>query len=206
MRNRRSQSAVQRLMAFLAIVVAVGCDRSTTDVGQPQNDERVIEVDRVSPEEQKQRLDELFGGTKKMERMRSAKSIVAYRVASRPYDLLTDDLKARVKPGEKIGSFPVLEGPATMSSDDVQQLLKILFDGRYLSSGLDACVIEPGIAVRFKCDDEDTIDVLLCFKCDQIMVLRGRKNFGDQNYALAALLPIFKPLFPNDEGFQQFSK
>jgi hypothetical protein len=158
----------------------------------------------ATPKQQK-RLHELFGDADTTERMREAKTVLAYRVAGRPREDLTAKVQSRVKSGESIGIYPILDGPVPMSRQDVNEALAILFNARNLSDAGPDCIIEPGIALRFQVDEE-TIDVLLCFKCNQIEVIRGKKKTFEDNHALGALAPLFLRLFPDDTELKRLSE
>ncbi|HEY1784511.1 MAG TPA: hypothetical protein VGG30_03145, partial [Pirellulales bacterium] len=67
------------------------------------------------------------------------------------------------------------------------------------------CKIEPGVGLRFT-DDSGSTDILLCFVCGQIAVVRGGKIVGDQDMGRSGLVAICKRLFPDDAEIQELGK
>jgi hypothetical protein len=67
-----------------------------------------------------------------------------------------------------------------------------------------ACKFLPGVGVRFEGTNSAT-DVLLCFMCGDVQVLREGKASGSVEDFFGMnqlLLPIVKKLFPDDKALQ----
>jgi len=198
------------LILLIGIAASEGCRNADSSNGVENNSEstgegnrRVVLREELTPDEQKQQFEWLFGDTETMERMRTAENVIAFRVGSRPLDALPEEVKARAKSGEEIGMYPVLDEPVEMNREDAKALRDYLLDGTNLSSLHAMCKLEPGVAARFVTGDKP-IDVLICFKCGQVSVKHGKFHGSGDYRGLTALLPLFQKLFPNDKELQEF--
>jgi hypothetical protein len=101
----------------------------------------------------------------------------------------------------KTGGYKDLAGPITVPAEVVAKLSGILGDRRTFSFNLaKGCEFDPGVRLRFIKSDK-SVDVLLCFHCLELQVVRDGKQQGGEDFdnQEAALIAIAKKLFPDDK-------
>lgn len=139
----------------------------------------------------------MFGGKKATETLSKPARVEAYRIEERQ----TTD-----KTVKAIGSYPVISGPVEVDADAAEKLRRVLLDaGSYQWETAKGCKFQPGVVVRFA--GKQTVDVLFCFSCDEIVVLVDAKRVGgeDIDNVRGQLLAIVKKLFPEDKAIQQLA-
>jgi len=150
---------------------------------------------RAMNEEMKKKA---FGGADNFELMNVASTVTACR-------LKHEEAAGRyVEPSEyEEGDF------TTASSAQVDRLKTVLADPTtYLVGGAKTCG-HPiyGVRLRFQAHD-GTIDLNLCFKCDDLAATRDGKLVGaaDFHRARRKLVTLCKELFPNDAEIQNLNE
>ncbi|MEK7466871.1 MAG: hypothetical protein AAB074_05595 [Planctomycetota bacterium] len=123
----------------------------------------------------------------------------------------------RIKPKEEHHiTGPRIEDQDVLgrSDEDIADLdmdLKgsLLDEGTYSFRSVKGCTFEPGLAFRIQSKKSGTIEILVCFSCDEVMITRipdgdakpePRKE--DCDGARPALLRIAKAAFPDDKVIQ----
>ena len=72
------------------------------------------------------------------------------------------------------------------------------------------CGLEPGVAFRIA-DGKNTVDVLICFKCDVLGYVVGGANevptsqYQDFDPVRAELVALTKEAFPNDADIRELA-
>jgi hypothetical protein len=106
--------------------------------------------------------------------------------------------------GATILSFPIVSGPVQVDSDLATSIATALADPKvYGWDYSKACFFDPGVALRFT-QGESVTEVLLCFSCDELLVVREGKALGkeDNDGARGPLVAAAKRLFPDDKEIQ----
>ena len=122
-------------------------------------------------------------------------------------DPATDDT-ATDNTAKKIADWPITAGPVTLDAQTAAELTAILTSpDTYLWDSAKGCEFDPGVAIRFT-DDAGSTDVLLCFSCDEMVIVRGGKRIGgeDTDSARKKLVAIAQRLFPDDAVIQALDK
>ncbi len=149
------------------------------------------------------RVRDLFGGEANVAPVLKPAKVEAFRVAS-----------ARIQPAgdavatKKIGDWPITSGPITVDAKTAAELTAVFSNpATYDWDSAKGCEFDPGVAFRFT-DESGSTDVLLCFSCDEMAVVRGGKRIGgeDTDSARQKLVAIAKRLFPQDEAIQALDK
>ena len=172
-------------LAGCAAIAAGGCAResssaATRDVGSV--DQRVVE---------------LFGGAESTGNILAPTKVEAFRVDGRPGE--------RSQTSKPFYGYPIVGAPVQVDADTSEELAEILMDANIYDWDLrKKCEFMPGVALRFTSAGSPT-EVLFCFSCDELMVVRDGKKVGYEDFdpARGRLLTIVKRLFPEDEKIQQ---
>jgi hypothetical protein len=147
------------------------------------------------PETPQQLLVKRFGGEQAFEIFQQPKTVQAYR--------LNGD--NRVSPPAKgIDGFEILSGPVAVFEEHAGELKKILTDPDiYYGGGVKACHFSPGVAIIYT-TEKGSLDVLLCFGCDQIEIHQNGKRVGGKDFdkAREAIVAVVKKMFPDDAEIQ----
>lgn len=101
---------------------------------------------------------------------------------------------------ERLHGYPVLAGPVPVDTAGIAELRDVLIrDDTYLWDVAKACEFLPGVLVRYR-EPGATLDVLLCFSCDELEVFADGKKAGHEDFdpRRADLVRIVKRLFPDD--------
>ena len=147
------------------------------------------------PETPQQLLVKLFGGEQAFEIFQQPKTVQAYRLNGHN----------RVSPPTKgIDGYEVLSGGVAVSEEHAGELKKILTDPDiYYWDRAKACVFSPGVAIIYT-SEKGSLDVLLCFGCDQIDIYQNGKRVGGEDFdkAREAIVAVVKKMFPDDAEIQ----
>jgi hypothetical protein len=165
----------------VAAVVAVAVGGATIVMGQKLS-ENVVK---------------LFGGNDGLQTVLAPERVEAYRVAARTAN---DD-----ESGQIIGGAKILSGSVAVDSETARALSDILKDPHtYGWDFAKGCKFDPGVAVRFTAG-ASTVDVILCFHCEELQVYLNEQNVGGEDFdaATAKLAAIVKRIFPDDEEIQK---
>ncbi len=140
----------------------------------------------------------IYGGPTGLTAIESPTKVEAYRVGEMQTGPLDDPAT--------IYGFPILSEPVAVDAASARELASLLADpGSYDWERGKACVLVPGVAVRFV-GATDTIDVLFCFHCDTLLAVRNGKvvagQEGDFDPIRPKLLAIMRRLFPSDDVIQ----
>lgn len=140
----------------------------------------------------------LFGGEDALSVVLAPEDVQAFRIES---PSVSNDEEAAAT---EIGGYPVTAGPIDVDDSAAKELAVMLRNpGTYDWPSAKGCTFEPGVAVRFT-GPSGTIDVLLCFSCDELKILRNGRIVGGEDFdnARPRLLAIVKRLFPDDAAIQ----
>jgi hypothetical protein len=150
------------------------------------------------PETPQQLLVKLFGGEQAFEIFLGPKTVQAYRLNGHN----------RVSPPAKgIDGYEILSGPVAVSEEHAGELKKILTDPDIYDwdphPGIKGCEFAPGVALIYA-SEKGSLDVLLCFGCDQIRTYQNGKIVGGKDFdkVRAAIVAVVKKMFPDDAEIQ----
>lgn len=158
----------------------------------------------------------VFGGPSNVADLRSATDVEAVRL---------DDDAFRLNEGERLrrgwtapqtrGAPPdfrphergIAFGPVVaVTSEDATRLSSALTTPGTYMSGSSACLFSPGVLVRFWVDDRP-IDVLICFRCEELAAFRGGRPVGPlTSFAQPPLLDAVRRVFPDDEALRALAE
>lgn len=122
----------------------------------------------------------------------AAESVTAYRL----------DPMGGAADARRLHGYAVTAGPIDVDEQSRGELASVLSsDGTYLWDIAKACEFMPGVLIRYQGGGE-TVDVLLCFSCDELEVYRAGKEVGHEDFdpRRADLVRVAKSLFPQDEA------
>jgi hypothetical protein len=150
------------------------------------------------------RVTELLGGPAAADHIRGAvpgTSVTAYRI----------DGMARIEGrtgGKSLHGYPILAGPVQVDATSQAELADVLLsDDTYLWDISKACEFLPGVLFRYESGGsaEATVDVLICFSCDELEVYVGSKQTGHEDFdpRRKDLVRIAQRLFPADKAIQK---
>jgi hypothetical protein len=144
------------------------------------------------------RLLTLFGDADHFAAIANPQKVEAFRIK---------DMTKPPDPGapSPIAGFTVLSGPVGVEAQLAKELSRILTDEKsYVWDKAKKCDPEYGVALRFV-GEKSSLDVLLCFQCDQLAVRSGGKGLGHKDFdpARPALVKLVKQIFPKDIEIQQ---
>lgn len=143
------------------------------------------------------RVQALYGGPSGWAAIEAPEKVTAYRIA-RPGEV------QHIRAPDLLAAFEILDGPRDVDADVAAELRAILAeDGIYDWERAKGCDFEPGVAFRFGKGGQD-LDVLFCFKCDELASYRGNTRVGGEDFDVARprLLALVKRVFPEDEKIQ----
>jgi hypothetical protein len=143
------------------------------------------------------RVVDLYGGADAWAAVASPEAATAYRVV-RP-GVLT-----YVRAPDTIDGYEITQGPVAVDAATARELATILGDDAiYDWERAKGCDFDPGVAVRFARAGRE-VDVLFCFKCDELAAFVGGRRVGGEDFDVARprLLAVFRRLFPHDEALQ----
>jgi hypothetical protein len=143
-------------------------------------------------------LVKLFGGQPTFDIFLEPKTVQAYRLNG--YNRVTP-------PAKGIDGFEILSGPVAISEEHAGELKKILTDPDIYywdpHPGIKGCEFAPGVALIYA-SEKGSLDVLLCFGCDQIRTYQNGKIVGGKDFdkVRAAIVAVVKKMFPDDAEIQ----
>jgi hypothetical protein len=145
-----------------------------------------------------------FLGDKAVDVLSAADRVEVYRIQGfRPDPQKKPDDKA-----EKIGGYMVLAKGKEQGKEFAGRLREVLFnDKTYLFDVAKLCIFDPGVAFRMR-KGEVTVEVLLCFSCDEVLVLTSeggkvaRRSHEDVDPMRAVLVKLAKEALPDDKDIQ----
>jgi hypothetical protein len=151
-------------------------------------------------------LVRLFGGRDGLALVSRFDRVEAARLAPIPRAVLETP-----KAFDHLANFPDASPPFAVPGPTARGLAAVLASP--LSDGWDpapaACgAPTPGVRLAFVRGGE-RLDVLLCFRCEVVLLYRdGRKNGVEdlERSAIARLIPLIKPLFPDDPVIQSLDR
>ena len=143
------------------------------------------------------RITKLFG--KSADYVSQADVVSAYRVS---YDKPTND--------NQIDGYTILSGPEIVETKLMNRLQALLLDPEcYDWNRHNLCKFYPGVALRFDRKSNRggalPVDVIFCFRCNDMKICRGGKQIGMVNIMGHAYLfiALMKQIFPRDAEFQK---
>jgi len=134
-----------------------------------------------------------FLGEERLRALVSAERVRAYRIDGR------GATPGAESSGERVGSFPVLEGPVDLDADLVHQIRTLAAkEESYDFASAKGCEFRPGFALELVSPKERPLFVLVCFECDEWAFLReGARVTEDlSREARAAFEKIARTSFP----------
>jgi hypothetical protein len=106
------------------------------------------------------------------------------------------------------GGFTASSAPVILDNETKSRVRALAFDWRSLAPQSSACLIEPGVGFRFSAT-RGTVEILVCFKCDQILVISRDQNGKVKNSVLGEFggmrrewSRVVKDLYPADAEIQ----
>jgi hypothetical protein len=150
------------------------------------------------------RVLKLFGGQENLAPVLKPVAVEAFRVRSRQLRPSEQPVAAE----NSIADWPILAGPIVVDPATRAELIAMLPNpNTYEWEALVACKIEPGVGLRFT-DRAGATEILLCFTCGQIAVVRGGEIVGHTDFGNGGgqFLAIAKRLFPDDAEIQELGK
>jgi hypothetical protein len=169
----------------------------TTPASSPTSS-RLAPLPVGPPETPQQLLVKLFGGQPTFDIFLQPKTLQAYRLNGHN----------RVTPPAKgIDGYEILSGPVAVSEEHAGELQKILTDPDIYywdpHPGIKGCEFAPGVALIYA-SEKGSLDVLLCFGCDQIRTYQNGKIVGGKDFdkVRAAIVAVVKKMFPDDAEIQ----
>ena len=173
------------VVCSLALAVASGC------TGRAK-------IETIDP-----RVLELFGGQENLAPILKPATVEAFRVRS--WKLRATEEQGTAE--NSIADWPILAGPIAVDLATRTELTAMLPNpGTYEWESTTACKIVPGVAFRFS-DAKGSTEILLCFTCGQIAVVRDGKIVAVTDLGSSAqFLSIAKRLFPDDTEIQGLGK
>lgn len=133
-------------------------------------------------------LRTVFGSDEAMAIVRSADNVTAYRLPSPSGE------------HESLADYEMVAGPVEVPSKTIQQLREALLnDAGYEWSAVKTCLPDFGVRLKFARGD-DSVDVLLCFKCKMLAVYHNGTEVGGEDFdsIYQQLVAVTKSLFPRD--------
>ena len=131
----------------------------------------------------------LFGGEQAMAAVLEPDKVQAFKVNS-----------VNIQKGEevesRIGNYRITAGPVEVKEKEAADLADILAKNIYDWEMAKACEFQPGIAVRFT-KSEAVVEVLFCFKCEEMKILLNDKSVGYEDFdrATKQLDEVFRRIF-----------
>lgn len=149
------------------------------------------------------RVAKLFGGKESWRAIDQPITVEAFRIDGTPHFVGPNEPKKPDDPRPKLYRYPIIAGPVAVPTKEATALADILRRDDYEWDSITRCLIEPGIAVRFK-GKATTVEVLFCFKCDQILVFQAGQEVGNEEFdhLRGELAAVFKRVFPDDRVIQ----
>lgn len=141
---------------------------------------------------------EVFGGGENLEIVQHPTRVEASR-------LLIDN---KLRMDAELANYPMVGEAIDVPTQVASRVAGVLAaEESYLWGFAKACVPTYGVRISFLQNDQ-RIDVLFCFECDLITVLRNGRVVGGGNIdpARQSLLRDVKELFPNDEAIQALDR
>jgi hypothetical protein len=126
-------------------------------------------------------------------------SLEAWRVAAEP-----GPRGAAPPAGPQLHGHAIVAGPVALDAASAAALADVLTsDATYLWEVAKACEFLPGVVVRWR-EGATTLDVLVCFSCDELEVVRDGARVGREDFdpRRADLVRVAKRLFPADAQLQ----
>ena len=142
-------------------------------------------------------------GTDTITTIRNSEEVETFRIESKSYFP-----EHRDPEGERINGFLVIRKGQTQRAEFGKRLRAILLrDSSYKESG--AKCFEPGVVYRFNHDNK-SVDVLICFMCDNVDIQPNSKHQAGIDVQLAGLtkearnelLKLTKEAFSDDPEIQ----
>lgn len=184
------------LIALLSCVglFSVGCGETKPDSKPNATTQKPLDA----------RVVKLFGGQEGWKPLASPVRIEAFRVD--PYSGLDEgDAKSDTEPAKEFAGYPITAGPVEVDEKTAEKLMQTL--SRANIYGWDfakGCEFSPGVGIRYV-GAESTTEILFCFSCDELRIVRDGKRVGaeDTDGARTALVNIAKSIFPKDKAIQK---
>jgi hypothetical protein len=144
-------------------------------------------------------VTELFGGRRNVEIVRAPMRVEAYRLGDPPGGLPPVDYISAL-------DYPVAAGPFVVADGVAANLSKALLSRDTYGWDYAKACGPPiyGVKLSFY-QDEDRVDVYLCFVCGFLDIGRDGKTFGGEDFdrAEAVFIEAVKRLFPADAEIQK---
>jgi hypothetical protein len=137
------------------------------------------------------RVTELLGGRDSIAAIETARA-TAYRI---------DGMGSGA--GAKLHGYPTLSGPVPVDEGSRAEIASVVLDdATYVWESAKACEFLPGVLLRYEA--VETVDVLLCFSCDELEVYVGARKVGHEDFDPRRndLVRVAKRLFPADKAIQ----
>ncbi len=143
-------------------------------------------------------VTKLFGGSEGLQALVAPEKVEAFRVRAMPNDENPDSQAT-------VGGATITTGPVAVDAGTARDLAGILKDPHtYGWDFAKGCKFDPGVVLRFTAGTS-TVDVILCFHCEELQSYLNGKKVGGEDFdaATARIAAIVKRLFPNDEEIQK---
>ena len=146
---------MNRVLALGAMVLAAAC----ASCGSPTS--RVVDV---------------YGGAANWAAIEAPDRVQAFRI-------IRPGILTYIRAQETIDGFEIMNGPVDVAAATAKELATILADDSiYDFERAKGCEFEPGVAVRVA-KGPTTLDILLCFSCDELAAYEAGKRVGGSRVA-----------------------
>ena len=141
-----------------------------------------------------------------LEHMRATRDVRVFRLG----EAMEEFFGAPPDPKHRIGAWPIVGEARRPDRDDIAGLVDALLVSPYQLPPLEGRPIKacggftPGIDVRFT-HEGIPVDVLLCYRCGEISIMRGGYFVQAGDFADARFVEFAKRAFPNDPEIRRLA-
>lgn len=143
----------------------------------------------------------MFGGRDGIALVNQPSKVEAFRLGPLPEQI--DWQKAT------LGDYPITSGPVSVPASVGSQVAAVLTSPRSYGWHFTAKACMPSYGVRLSFHrGNERVDVMLCFECDILWVLRNGVSTGGEDFedVRPVLVRAVKTLFPNDPVIQSLDE
>ncbi len=113
-------------------------------------------------------------------------------------------------PGQRvIDGYPVLSRGRTQGAGFAHRLAAVLTNPQTFAGAEDRCIFDPGVVFRLR-NGSDAVDALICYHCNDIMVITNRARdkavYGRSYLVRPQLVRLTKEAFPGDKEIQMLKE
>jgi hypothetical protein len=140
------------------------------------------------------RVVHLYGGDANWALIESPSKVTAFR-------LVRPGVRTYIRAPDEMDGFEIASTPAPVDATSAREVASILADDAiYDWDRAKGCDFDPGVALRFA-GSASAVDVLFCFKCNELAVYRDGQRVGGEDFdrARPRLLAVMRRVFPGDD-------